>query len=312
MQGSHSEILSPTLTRDRPQARAAGRLALHPHDLIHRHHVVVEVRHDPERTADHKNDDQDAERQRQHVVGVVGSGGDVQEEYQMHAHLRDRQHHKGHRNARLPHQIGAGDKEGGRRQQDGEPQSREIAKDPRSDATFYVLIARCDVGVVEDFVVPMGHFALPSKYTTVNTAIQMMSSACQNSAKHRMRRKMSGRNPLAKTCAIIVSNQSMPAETCSPWHPTSVKNADRNALRVGPAPRATRSANSLPSMARKARPKAQVTAMADWNQILLRKSAAMLAMPQVKLEASRNAVSIATLRGPNRSCPVGPPAACPR
>ena len=32
----------------------------------------------------------------------------------------------------------------------------------------------------------------------------------------------------------------MPAETCSPWQPTSVKNADRNALRVGPAPRATR------------------------------------------------------------------------
>src|SRR3981189_3471898 len=97
----------------------------------------------------------------------------------------------------------------------------------------------------------------------------MMSSACQNNAKHRMRRWMSGLNPLVNTCAIIVSSHRVPAETCSPWQPTSVKNADRNALRVGPAPRATRLANSLPSSARKPRPRAQVTAMADWNQIVL-------------------------------------------
>ena len=54
-------------------------LPLHLHDLIHRHHVVIEVRHDPERSADHKEHDQDAERQRQHVVGVVRPRGDVQE-----------------------------------------------------------------------------------------------------------------------------------------------------------------------------------------------------------------------------------------
>src|SRR6267154_981235 len=287
-------------------------LPLHLHDLIHRHHVVIEVRHDPERSAHHKHDDQDTEGEREHVVGVVGARGDVQEEHQMHAHLRDRQHHQCDRNARLPNEIGARDKEGGRGQQDGEPQSGQIAEDPQSDATtFYVLIARCEVGVVEDFIVSAAHAALLSKYTTVNTAIQMMSSACQNSAKHRMRRWMSGLNPLVNTCAIIVSSQRMPAETCSPWQPTSVKNADRNALRVGPAPRATRLANSLPSSARKPRPKAQVTAMAIWNQIALRSSAAILARPQVKLDARRNAVSIATLRRLGRSWPVGPPAVCP-
>ena len=45
---------------------------------------------------------------------------------------------------------------------------------------------------------------------------------------------MSARKPLAKTCAIIVRSQSRPAVTCRPWQPTSVKKADRKALRVGP------------------------------------------------------------------------------
>jgi hypothetical protein len=33
------------------------------------------------------------------------------EEHQVHAHLRDRQHHRRDRNARLPDEIGARDKE---------------------------------------------------------------------------------------------------------------------------------------------------------------------------------------------------------
>ena len=44
---------------------------------------------------------------------------------------------------------------------------------------------------------------------------------------------MSARKPLATTCAIISASQSSPAVTCSPWHPTRVKNADRKALRCG-------------------------------------------------------------------------------
>ena len=73
---------------------------------------------------------------------------------------------------------------------------------------------------------------------------------------------MSARNPLANTCAIMVSSHKMPAETCPPWHPTSEKKAERKALRDGPAPRATRSANSWNSIQRNARPKTQVTAIA--------------------------------------------------
>jgi hypothetical protein len=58
-------------------------LWLHLHELILRPHVAVEVRHDPERSVHHKRHDQDAERERQHFIGVVGSCRDVQEEYQV-------------------------------------------------------------------------------------------------------------------------------------------------------------------------------------------------------------------------------------
>ena len=50
------------------------------HELGRQHHVVVQIRHDPERPDDDQEHDEDAERQRQHVVGVVRSGGNVQEE----------------------------------------------------------------------------------------------------------------------------------------------------------------------------------------------------------------------------------------
>ena len=57
-------------------------------------------------------------------------------------------------------------------------------------------------------------------------------------AKHRKRRRISARKPLANTCAIMVRSQRVPAETCKPWHPTSAKKADRNALREGTCGRA--------------------------------------------------------------------------
>ena len=83
-------------------SRAATSLPLHLHDAFHRHHVVVHVIHDPQRSDDQQEHDQHAERQRQHVVGVVRPGGDVQEEDQVNAHLRDRQHDQRDRDAGLP------------------------------------------------------------------------------------------------------------------------------------------------------------------------------------------------------------------
>ena len=53
------------------------------HQLGRRHHVVVQVGHDAQRPGDDDGHDEHAKRQRQHVVGVVRSGGDVQEKDQV-------------------------------------------------------------------------------------------------------------------------------------------------------------------------------------------------------------------------------------
>ena len=63
-------------------------------------------------------------------------------------------------------------------------------------------------------------------------------------------------------------------------------------------------------MKRNASPSRQVTAIAIWNQKRLRTSAAILAMPQVKLDSNRQTVSIATSFRSNSSAPLGPPAVC--
>src|ERR1700710_2854654 len=54
-----------------PQATVCMTSPLHLHHLFHGNHVLVEVGHDPQRTADDQRDDQDAESQCQHIVGVV-------------------------------------------------------------------------------------------------------------------------------------------------------------------------------------------------------------------------------------------------
>ena len=46
-----------------------------------------------------------AESQRQHVVGIVRRRGEMQEENQMHADLRDRQHDQRDRDGRRPDQM---------------------------------------------------------------------------------------------------------------------------------------------------------------------------------------------------------------
>ena len=72
------------------------------HQLRRRHHVAVEIGHDPQRAGDDQDHREDAERQRQHIVGVVRPGRDVQEEDQVDAHLGDGEHDEAQGNAR-PH-----------------------------------------------------------------------------------------------------------------------------------------------------------------------------------------------------------------
>ena len=62
------------------------------------------------------------------LLVLSGPGRDVQEEHEVDAHLRDRQHDEGDRNARLPDQVGAGDEERGRGEQDRERQARSDSR----------------------------------------------------------------------------------------------------------------------------------------------------------------------------------------
>src|ERR1700730_1606033 len=61
---------------------------LHSHQLIHGHRHVIKVRHDPYRPEHDETHDDNAEAKREHIVGVVGCRGDVQEEHQVDTHLR--------------------------------------------------------------------------------------------------------------------------------------------------------------------------------------------------------------------------------
>jgi hypothetical protein len=55
-----------------------------------------------QRAGDNERDDVDAESERQHVISVIRIRADVQEEYEMHAHLRDREHRRPGRYAGRP------------------------------------------------------------------------------------------------------------------------------------------------------------------------------------------------------------------
>ena len=53
--------------------------ALHPHQLIHGHHVVVEMRHDHHRAENYQARNEHTESQREEVVRLVGCARDVEE-----------------------------------------------------------------------------------------------------------------------------------------------------------------------------------------------------------------------------------------
>src|ERR1700761_6466412 len=102
--------------------------------------------------------------------------------------------------------------------------------------------------------------------------------------------------------------QIRPHVTCRPCVPTSVKNDDRNALRLGPAPSAIRCENSRSSSTRNDRPSRNVTPSQKSNAPLRFLYAPSIAKPYVILDSSSIVVSSATPGISNRSLPVGPPA----
>jgi hypothetical protein len=64
-------------------------LHLQIHQFGRGHHVGVRICRDPKRSGGHEAYDEHAKGQRQHVIGVVRSGGDVQEADEVNADLRD-------------------------------------------------------------------------------------------------------------------------------------------------------------------------------------------------------------------------------
>ena len=78
---------------------------LHLQHLVHRHHIVIEVAHDPHRSCDHQHHDQDAECQSERVIRLFGTTGDVKEEDEVDADLRDREREQRRRDGRTPNDV---------------------------------------------------------------------------------------------------------------------------------------------------------------------------------------------------------------
>src|ERR1700730_3873750 len=150
--------------------------ALHFHNLIDSHHVLVQVRHDPEGTGEQHQNDQHAEGKRHDVVDVIWAGRDVEEEDKVYAHLRDGENDQRDGNARTPDKCGARDKEGHDGEQRREPEPNQVAPDTLGGlVSVDAIVARRGVRVMRVAVLfGMAHVAAPIKYTTVNNATQTM------------------------------------------------------------------------------------------------------------------------------------------
>src|SRR5271165_2431924 len=77
-----------------------ARLPLHRHELIHGHHVVVEMGHDQDRAEDNQARNKQSECQCKEVIRLIGRGRYVEKERQMHPHLCDRERGEQYRHGR--------------------------------------------------------------------------------------------------------------------------------------------------------------------------------------------------------------------
>src|SRR5262245_8026634 len=133
----------------------------------------------------------------------------------MHSDLREGGHNQRQGEGRPTIQLGVENVERRRGEQHRERKSDQIAANSLADG------AMCGIHgsgrhVITAAIALVSHRAAPIRYTTVNSATQMMSRACQNRLKQISRRKILARKPLTKTCAIMVPSHSSPALTCRP------------------------------------------------------------------------------------------------
>src|SRR6267142_1832023 len=99
-------------------------LHLHVHRTGRRHqHVVVQIGHDPYCTDDHHEYDEQAEGEREDVVGAVRAAGDVEEKHQVNAHLGNGEDRETEAHAARPEQRRVGNPEGRRRENERHQQA---------------------------------------------------------------------------------------------------------------------------------------------------------------------------------------------
>ena len=195
-------------------------LHLQIHQLGHGHHVVVQICHDPERSGNDQEHDEQAEGERQHVVGVVRSGRDVQEKDQVNAHLGDGEDGKAQGDAGRPEQRRVGDPERRGREDDCENQSDRV-DEPKSDSVSLCASPLSRSLRVRDRTVcrswTNSHQIDDREQPDPDDVERVPEQGeAEQAALARWRRK-----PLTATCAIITASQISPAVTCSPWQPTS-------------------------------------------------------------------------------------------
>src|SRR6202034_1894898 len=226
---------------------------MHMHQSIHGHHVVVQMSHDDHRSEYQETHDKNAKGERENIVGLVRRARDMQEEHQVNSHLSNCEYSQQNGDAGRINHIGRRSPKGGQRQNDRIPQPDQVT----SARAVRVHVDTRRHALSFDF----GTHKWAPKYTMVNTPIQTMSSACQNRPKQKKRRLTIGWNPSVATCNSMTTSQHRPRVTCSPCVPTKAKNAERKALRDGPAPMLSMWLNSLTSRLRNVTPKMKVIAI---------------------------------------------------
>src|SRR5690348_15500690 len=132
----------------------ATRLALHLHQLVHGHHIVVEMRHDHHGAKYDQGRNKYTESQCEEVVRLVGCARDMEEERDVHAHLRNRQGAEKYRYGRRIHERGRSSPERRQSQSDGVCQTDQVT-------ACAVLLAWIDSGCLTLWLYLHVHYFAP-------------------------------------------------------------------------------------------------------------------------------------------------------
>src|ERR1700733_14527163 len=140
--------VSATVNGALSSARRARRLTLHAQQIIHGHHVVVQMSHDPQRAEHQETHDQYTEAERHDVVGIVGGSRYVQEKNQVNAHLGHGEREQRHGNPRTIDKVRVYRPERGNGQQARERKSQQVAP----HLSFRALFSADAVGLADSGV----------------------------------------------------------------------------------------------------------------------------------------------------------------